>query len=110
MLYANLGTLSLFAGTPCEGGDGIREESRDYRGVHPVRDPSRKQRRRREKPPSPRKAWLRAHLGTSSMGFETPNEQRTTPTVKPRRPRRHPLGLQLFSLDELAPCPTMATF
>jgi hypothetical protein len=89
MPYANLGTLSLFAGTPYEGEDGICEESHDYRAVRPLPDPSRKQRRGREEPPSPRKERLRADLGTPSMGSETPDEERTMPTVKPRGSRRH---------------------
>src|ERR1700691_5772572 len=104
MPYANLGTLrsklgmlSRFAGTPCESEGGIREESRGHRALLPVPPPSRKQRRRREERPSPREATLRAHLGTPSMGFETPNEKRTMPTVKPTNPRRHPPSLQRLS-------------
>jgi hypothetical protein len=44
------------------------------------------------------------------MGFETPNAERTTPTVKRRSPRRYPSSLQWFSLDELASFPTLWTF
>jgi hypothetical protein len=81
MLCAHLGTLSLFAGMPCEGEDGIREEAREYRAVLSVPAPSRKRRRGREEGLSQRKATLRAHLGTPSMGFEMPSEERTMPTV-----------------------------
>jgi len=82
-LCANLGTLQLFAGTPCEGQDGIREESRDPYALLRVPPPSRKRRRGRAQRPSQREATVRTHLGTPSMRFETPNEKRTMPTMEP---------------------------
>jgi hypothetical protein len=45
------------------------------------------------------------------MGFETPNEERTMPAVKPRSPLRHPPNLRQFSPDGCVvltlppPCP-----
>jgi hypothetical protein len=108
--YSKLGMPSRFAGTPCEGEDEIREESRDPRALLRVPDPCRKRRRRREERPSPRKATLRAHLGTPSMRFETPNDERAMPAVKLRSPRRHPPSLQRFSREELAPFTTEGLF
>jgi hypothetical protein len=87
MLHANLGMLSLFVGTPCEDEDEVREESRDPRALLRVPDPFRKERRGRKERPSQGPAPLRAHLGMPSMRFETPNEERTTPTVKRESPR-----------------------
>jgi hypothetical protein len=109
-LYSKLGMLSRFAGTPCEGEDGIREESRDPRALLRVPAPFRKERCRREERPSPRKATLRVHLETPSKGFESPNEERTMPTVKARGPRRHPPSLQRFSREEAAPFTKKGTF
>ena len=102
-LCSNLGMLSLFEGTPYEGEKGIREESRGHRAVLPVPHPFRKARCRREEPLSQRQATLRALLGTPSMRFGMPNEERTMPTVKPGSPRPHPPSLQRFLLEELAP-------
>jgi hypothetical protein len=93
MLCSNLGMLSPFAGMLCEDEDGIREESRDPRAVLPVPARSWKQRRRRGERPSLHKATLRVHLGTPSMRFETPDEERTKPTVKLGSPCRHPQSL-----------------
>ncbi len=84
-LRSNLGMLSRFAWTPCEGEDAIREESRDPRALLRVPPLSRKRRCGCEQRPSQREATLRAHLGTPSLRFETPNEERTMPTVKPER-------------------------
>jgi hypothetical protein len=82
-LCSKRGTLSRFARTPREGEEGIPEESRDPRALLPVPSLPRKRQRRREKRLSPHNATLRAHLGTPSMGLETPNEERRMPTVKP---------------------------
>jgi hypothetical protein len=102
MLCSNLGMLSRFAGTPYEGEDGNREESRDLHAVLSVPDPCPKPRRGREGRPSPREATLRAHLGMPSLRFETPNEERTMPTVRPTHPRRYPPRLQWLSPEDLA--------
>jgi hypothetical protein len=80
MLCTNRRTLSRFVGTPCEGEDGIREESRDPYTLRRVPPPFRKRRRGREERPAPREETLRAHLGMPSMGVETPTEKGTMRT------------------------------
>jgi len=102
MLSSNLGMLWLFARTPCEGEDAIREESGDPRAWGPVPGPFATQRREREEHPSPRKVTLREHLGTPPLRFEMPNEKGTMSEVKPGSRRPHPQS-QWFSLEELAP-------
>jgi hypothetical protein len=47
MLRSNLGVLWLFAGTPCEGEDGIREGPRGHLVRRPVPDPFQTERRGR---------------------------------------------------------------
>jgi hypothetical protein len=83
MLCSKRGMLSRFAGTPCKGEEGIPKESREYRPLLAVPSLPRKRQCRREKRLSPHNATLPAHLGTPSMVFETPNEERRMPTVKP---------------------------
>jgi hypothetical protein len=97
--------------------DAVRRRGRDSRRVTRVsrtspRAPSISEgaARTRASPPTQREATLRAHLGTLSMGFETPNAKRTMPTVKRRSPRRHPSSLQRFSLEELASFTNEGTF
>jgi hypothetical protein len=51
-----------------------------------------------------------SNLGMPSLHAETPNEERTMPTVKPRSPRRHSPSLQRFSLEELASFTKEGTF
>src|ERR1700735_4362283 len=104
-LCSNLGMLSMFAGTPYEGEKGIREESRGHRAVLRMLAGSWRQPRGREERLSQRKATLRAHLGTPSMRFGMPNEERTMPSVKPGSPPHHPPNLRL-SLG--VPCSSLA--
>src|SRR5580700_3577433 len=99
--------LHEFVGTPYEGEEGIREESRGHRALLLVPAQSRKQRCGHEERPFERGETRRTKLGTPPMGFETPdgtsaalsrrglhsNGERTIPTVKPRRGRRHPPSL-----------------
>src|ERR1700733_4698186 len=97
--------LSLFAGTSYEGEKGIREESRDHRAVLRMLAGSWRQPPGRVERPSQRKATLPAHLGTPSMRFGMPNEERTMPSVKPGSPRQHPPNLRL---NLGVPCSSLA--
>jgi hypothetical protein len=84
-LYEFLEVLYPFHTTSCEGEDGIHEESHGHRALLPVLFPVLTT-------PAER-------LGVPSMRFETPNQERKMPTVKPRpvfrgirardRPREH---------------------
>src|SRR5580658_8159776 len=84
---------------PYEDKERICEESRGHRKFLLIPLPSRRQPCKREEHPSRREETLRADLGTPSMGFETPNEERAMPTAKLRGPRRHPRSLPRFVLD-----------
>jgi hypothetical protein len=67
------GCCPLHAGMPCEGEEGILEESRGHRALLLVPALSRKQRCGHEERPLPRRATRRTKLGMPSMGFETPD-------------------------------------
>jgi hypothetical protein len=57
-LCSNLGMLQVFAGTPREDEEGIREESRGHRVLLSVRASSRRERCEREEPLSEGQATL----------------------------------------------------
>jgi hypothetical protein len=125
-LSSNLGMLQPFAGTPYEDEEGICEESRGHRAFHSVpfpvltmrrllslttlrrsrrravgrghAVPSRREPREREERPSPDQATLRTKLGMPSMQLETPNEEGTMRTAKPRSPHPYPPSLRRFCL------------
>jgi hypothetical protein len=95
--------LHAFAATRCEGEDTVHEESFGHHVRHGVLDPYRARGSERVGSSSERATTRPAHVGMRREQLETPHEERTMPTAKPRRPRRHPPSLQRFVLEELVP-------
>jgi hypothetical protein len=95
--------LSPFAGMPCEGEDGIREESRDHHALLWVPDPLPGGGSECVGSSSERATTRPAYVGMLREPLETLNEESAMHTIQSRRSPKHAPSLQRFSLEELAP-------